>query len=618
MKSSLAGTLTSVHRKERHPWSIVLVLGVVMLFMGGGPGLVKAENWKRLRGWEITSIELIGLPEGISKSLGGNLALQGQRKLFKTVRPGFQPKLLADDLARIRLYLSRNGYPKAKTIPKAEISADSRQLKLIIEVDPGPVVKVGRLELLGWPDRVERPDTSSESVIHKGQVFKDEIVDKASTYLTVLLHDSGFESASVNPVIVGIEDGEIELHFEVTAGDYCLIDSVVVEGCSDDLVATALRVMNLDPGMEYSGERMRQAALDLRGTQLFGVVVLETENHPQGNLIAKALLENARMRSWYATVGTWSDNPWMVRMGWTHNNFFKNGVGLRTGGILGAHEASVRSDVFWLGWLTPRSLTSVGFTAEKEKELSYQSQEGRFEVIQAFRPNLRDMWKVGISTSIVNVETYTPDPDEAPDAQGPMLEFWSDWKWDRTDDPINPKVGHYFKVSFTFAPPEFISEAPYAQLQLDGVRYQPIGKGIVFAGRLRVGASKSFGDTEDILANRRFYAGGYNTMRGYERRHLGPADSAGDPRGGKFVTLAGLELRFPLLWLFNGAIFFDSGQVWREYSDVGSGTLAGATGVALDLVTPIGPLRLNYAANVMNHQEGLPQDMWTFGIGYPW
>ncbi len=595
---------------------------VVSLFVGILVGLASPaagmENWDRYHGWEITSFDLTGLPENISSAFQKQLALHGNKTLLGTKRPAFKTKLLAEDLARIRLFLARNGYPHAKTFPEAAARHESRQLALRIVVEPGTAVLLGRIELIGWPSRVAFPDTSKRGIIHGGQIFRDEDIEEVTRFLRNRLLDSGFESAKVESRIGLLSDALVDLLFEVEAGLYSVVDSVVVQGCSEDLKSVALRVMDWQPGKEYSNKGMRQAALDLRTTQLFAHVELNTQNLEPGSLLLKTTLENARMRAWRAGIGSWSDNPWMLRLSWSHNNLFKHGIGFRVSGALGEYEQSLGANVFWLGWLRPRSHTSFGFMLEKENEESFRSHEERVELIQSFRPNLRDIWKVGISISQVDVENFTPDAQEAPDAQGKMLELWSDWKWDRTDDPLKPTAGHYIQVSSTVSPPWGLSEAPYWQLQVDAVGFAALGNQVTLAGRLRGGASQAFGGAVDLLANRRFYAGGYNTMRGYQRRHFGPKNSAGEPRGGQFVALAGVEVRFPLVWLLAGAVFVDSGQVWREAQDVELGAISGAAGLALDLNTPLGPLRLSYAVNAINHLEGDPRHMWLFGIGYPW
>ncbi len=613
--SSSYFSISKAHHGERFPLTVLLL---VVLQISLGAGLAQAERWDRYNGWEITSFELTGLPDNIPKGIKSQLALHGQRKLLGMKRPPFKTKLLAEDLARIRLLLAQNGFPRAVTHPVAEANHEARQLALRIDVDPGSPTLVGKLEVSGWPARVAFPDTTGDGVIHENMLFQDETIQKATVALRSRLVDFGFEAATVVPRLGRVGEGKVAVHFLVESGPYSMIDSVVVQGCSPDLVRVALRVMDLKPSLEFSEQRLKRAALDLRGTQLFGHVELETENLEPGHLLLKTKVEDARMRTWQAGVGTWSDNPWLIRLAWTHNNLFKHGVGFRIPGVFGEYEKSLGANIFWLGWLTPRSRTSFGFTMEDQVENAYHSREERVDLVQAFRPNLRDIWKVGVSVSLVKVETFQPDPEEAPDAQGPMLEFWSDWKWDRTDDPLRPARGHYLKVSATAAPPNGFTESPYSQVQLDGAKFQSLSKKVVLAGRMRVGGSWLWGSSQDLLPNRRFYAGGYNTMRGYNRRYLGPLDLAGEPRGGQYVVLGGLELRFPLLWLFDGAAFFDSGQVWRVAGDVNLGDLSGSVGLALDLATPLGPLRLNYAANVLNRLPGEPHSVWLLGIGYPW
>jgi len=602
-------------KKLSEPKAVVPLLLLLFILMGNSSAT--AENWNRYNGYEITKFEIKGLPESLPTDFQKQLALYGQRKILGLKRPPFNKGLLAEDLARIRLHLARNGYPLAKTIPTVVADHHSRQLSLSIEIEAGAPVLLGRLQLEGWPERVAFPDTSQKGIIYSGKLFRDDDIDKTRQFLRELLLNSGFESARVQSHLNGGGDGFVDLLLDVDAGSYSVVDSIEVVGCSDDLKSVALRVMDWKPGREYSSDGLRQAALDLRSTQLFGQVELATESIRPGSLLLKTSLENARMRTWRAGIGTWSDNPWLVRLGWSHNNLFKHGVGFNVNGLFGLYEQSLGASIYWLGWLTPRSRTSFGFIAENEREDAFHSNEERVEFIQAFRPNLRDIWKVGVSVSLVEVVTFTPDPDEAPDAQGKMLELWSDWKWDRTDDPLSPTSGHYIKISATVSPVS-LSEAPYWKLQLDGVQFKKLSSRVVLAGRARAGASQPMGKATDLIANRRFYAGGYNTMRGYERRHLGPKDSEGDPRGGQFVTLAGVELRFPLVWMLAGAVFVDSGQVWREADEVDFNTISGAVGLALDLITPLGPLRLSYAANTINRQENEPRNMWLFGIGYPW
>ncbi len=284
---------------------------------------------------------------------------------------------------------------------------------------------------------------------------------------------------------------------------------------------------------------------------------------------------------------------------------------------MATHEQRLGAGITWLGILSPRARTRASVEYIREDENAYLSNEYRTELVQSFRPSERDIWNVGITLSHVSVEEFGVD-DDMPESQGILLELWTDRKWDWTDSPLYPTRGGYLKTSITYSPTFLISESPYAAVQLDGVGYKHLAGKILLAGRCRVGLAEPLGDSQDIISSRRFFAGGYNTHRGYSRHDLGPRDNDGNPRGGQAVFLAGLEVRLPLVWLFDIALFVDTGQLWEVRTETDFGDMAVAFGVDLDLRTPLGPLRFGYAWNQTTPGFGQSEGMWHGGIGYPW
>jgi len=217
--------------------------------------------------------------------------------------------------------------------------------------------------------------------------------------------------------------------------------------------------------------------------------------------------------------------------------------------------------------------------------------------------------------------SLTPRSDQdalSVDQTSSLLEIWADQKWDWTDAPLFPGRGGFAKLSATMAPPVGLSDAPYASLQGDLSLFRDLGGGVVLAGRGRAGWARALGDAISVLPNRRFYAGGTSTMRGYGRRQLGPRDADGVVRGGDAVLLAGAELRVPLVWRFGLAAFLDAGQVWWRPSDLRLADVRTAVGMSLDVRTPLGPVRFGYAWNLEAVPDGEPDDLAHFGVGYPW
>jgi len=602
------------------PIPLAILLLVLTSVWTAGPSHAETnQEWESYKGWQIKSFALEGMPKELEKDLKKGLAQTGKWKLIGgTKRPDFSVRLLAQDLARIRLFMAQNGYPSAIVEPLAVPRLESRQLDLLLKVTPQDPVLIGRIDLEGWPEGSSRPDTSGGKYLAVGEIVRDVRIEEGRSHLTNLLLDAGYATVAVDVTLEAMGLGAVGILFEVTPGEFYKITEVEIEGCSDDLLKVARRVMNVKPGVDYSRQLLANASLDLRSTQLFSMVVLKTEPIGPGQLKLTAHLGNGRMRTLEAGVGTFTDNPWLVRAGWRDRNLFKHGVGFDVNGVVGTHRLGAGTGVTWLGLLSPRARTRAGLGFLIEDEDAYRSEEMRADLVQSFRPRRRDMWNVGTTLSYTQVDRKNPDASDVPESQGRLLEIWTDVKWDRTNNPLFPTRGGYFKTSFTVAPAELISEIPYVSIQCDAAGYRSPFEGLVLAGRIRVGWQKPLGNAEEVLATRRFYAGGYNTHRGYDRRKLGPLDDAGDALGGEFVGLAGLEMRFPLFWILDGAIFADAGQVWATPPEATLKGLPVAVGLDLDLRTPMGPVRAGYGWNVMNQIENQPRSIFHFGIGYPW
>lgn len=585
----------------------------------GQPSTVEPGAWMRFNGWEVREFRVSGLPKGMATEAMIGLELRGQWKLLRgRVKPDFHAKTLRNDLRRIRLFLARRGYPASRVETRFETDAQTRSLKLEVVVSPGTPMVLRSRRFVGWPTGVTPPDSMDAHLPPLGRPLADQDVDDMVRFLRGWLQDAGYAEVTVTSGLEAVGPGQVDLRLDITPGDFTTIASVKIAGCAEDLAPVALRIMDIAEGVTYGATMLVEGASDLRATQLFGQVELVTEPVGAGELELTARLTNARMRSWRASVGTWTDNPLVVRAGWTHRNLFGRGRGFDIHCTYASHDQNIGAEIFWLGWLSPRARSSLGSQRLQEDEDAYLSQEYKLKFVQSFRPRGHAMMNVGIGISHIKVETYSPDVDDVPEEQDWLLETWFDRKWDWTDDMLYPTRGGYLKTAVTVVPPSSIWGSSYLKFQVEGTAYHPLGKRFVATARVRYGWSRPLGDNDDLLANRRFYAGGYNSMRGYARRKLGPRDSADNPRGGQSVVLGSAEVRSRLFWVLGAAAFLDAGQVWEHASDTSLADLEVAAGVGLDVRTPIGPLRVGHAWNLATMRWSEPSTLWHFGIGYPW
>lgn len=162
-------------------------------------------------------------------------------------------------------------------------------------------------------------------------------------------------------------------------------------------------------------------------------------------------------------------------------------------------------------------------------------------------------------------------------------------------------------------------------------------------GRVVVGCGYPYGNMKVLPFEEAFYCGGANDIRAWQARTLGPGSYSSDdyPNSvGDFKLGANLEYRFKLIWLLEGALFFDAGNVWNiNQSEDREGTrlsmdfynqIAVGTGAGLRLNANFFLLRFDFGIKLkdpslptgerfvlFNSNGGFRRSVFNIAIGYP-
>lgn len=164
----------------------------------------------------------------------------------------------------------------------------------------------------------------------------------------------------------------------------------------------------------------------------------------------------------------------------------------------------------------------------------------------------------------------------------------------------------------------------------------------------RVGAGVAFpyGNSNVLPFEKRFYAGGANSVRGWGVRTLGPGTFSGTNSVNNFIYQCGdvrfdlnLEYRAKLFWILELGAFIDAGNIWtiRDYEDQPGGVfkinefykqIAASYGLGLRLDFDFFLLRFDVGMKAHNPAKG--QEKWPllnpkwkrdaafhFSVGYP-
>ena len=167
------------------------------------------------------------------------------------------------------------------------------------------------------------------------------------------------------------------------------------------------------------------------------------------------------------------------------------------------------------------------------------------------------------------------------------------------------------------------------------------------ATRLLAGAGYAYGNSTALPFEKHFYAGGSNSLRGWQARTVGPGLSQMDKsfvipnQTGDMKLEANIEYRFNMFWKVAGALFVDAGNVWTLRSrgegnsyesmfrwDTFGESIAANWGVGIRLDFGFLLLRLDMGVKIHDParmQKWVMPDQWFkrdgfavhFGVGYP-
>jgi outer membrane protein assembly factor BamA len=315
-------------------------------------------------------------------------------------------------------------------------------------------------------------------------------------------------------------------------------------------------------------------------------------------------------------------------------------------------------------FLSPRNQLVSNIYAERESQTDFSREAvgGRVAVTHRLAPRTTAIGSVDIENGSTIAEPVlfctaflicTPEDFTRVTGKRFRNTLGLNFIQDHTDHPLDPTRGHIVRTGVAWAAPFLSSDVTFVRWTGEASAARIVKPSWVLAGSIRLGnffqsASLNPERNEDdfLPPEERFYAGGANSVRGFERNRLGPVvyfarrsirDSLGVvqpaeidsiidlpegardtvykvcsdcvdvvPTGGTSVAVVNAELRFPSPFFrrqLRLAAFIDAGSV-------SSGNLWDARdwritpGVGLRIITPVGPARVDMAYNPYDSEAG--------------
>jgi translocation and assembly module TamA len=482
------------------------------------------------------------------------------------------------------------------------IDENASPVTVTINVRPGPLYKLASVELTtasgAAPPPLSDPSPQAFELELGGPALTEPVV-KAESLIAERYANEGrpFAKVTDRKVVIDRATKQMTVTYTVDPGPRVRFGPYTINGLDQLEPGYVQRRIEWRPGDVYDARLVARTRRALVDSGLFASVRIDTaaaQTDDEAVPLTMTLVERAR-RSIGAGVYYDTSQGAGSRAFWEHRNLLGGGENLRFEGEVAQQRFSALSrfrnpDVF---------RTNQDFLAEAElaDELPDPYESRKLRLFSGLERNLLPELSIGggLQVETAQVTQKALFDDVPPEVDYTLLGFPLYVRLDHTDDKLDPTRGHR----------EFFSATPYASLTGDDLSFLSLNAKVsaywpldddnqyVLAGF--GGAGSILGEsTEHLPADKRLYAGGGGSVRGFGYQRAGPL--ASDlPTGGVSTLDFGMELRIKLTDTIGIVPFFDAGSAYRTTVPDPASDLFYGAGIGGRYYTPIGPLRLDLA-----------------------
>ncbi|WP_420824387.1 autotransporter assembly complex protein TamA [Stutzerimonas kirkiae] len=161
----------------------------------------------------------------------------------------------------------------------------------------------------------------------------------------------------------------------------------------------------------------------------------------------------------------------------------------------------------------------------------------------------------------------------------------------RSDNRLDPSRGYRLQFELSAAKEGVLSDANliHGNATLKGLT--TLARTHRFLGRVQLGGNLTDGYTK-VPPSLRYFAGGDQSVRGYDYQSLSPTNSDGDRIGGRYQFAMSVEYQYSIAERWRLATFVDQGN---SFNSLDFPSLKSAVGLGLRWVSPVGPIRIDLA-----------------------
>lgn len=653
---------------------------------------------------------------------------------FFSSKDKYSREKLRGDLETLNSYYLDRGYLLFNVdSTQVAISPNRKSVYITINVTEGERYTVSGAELSG--DLVlPEEDLKRFILVREGQVFSQALVTSTEEFLTKRLSNEGYNFAKVRGIPdVDEEDKTVALKFFVDPGKRTYVRRISFEGNSRTADEVLRREMRQMEGAPASADKIELSRVRLQRLGYFKEATVETTEVPgTDDLIdLQYAVEEQSSGSLGASVGFSQDSGLLLSANIQQNNFLGTGkqVGFAVSrsdfltsasfnyvnpyftedgvsrGFSLFYRATDFEEVNVASYTTDTygSSLNFGYPIAETQRLGFELGVSRTSIDAGVRAVKEIATSPRIFDAIDNYFVSTRDPETGRYESAEVLQDIDDlpagaltevsepgflnqygdefdnftagisWRQSTLNRGLLATRGASQSVGLELSVPG--SDLEYYKVSYNGQLYVPLTSAFTLRFKTELGYGDGYGELDQLPFFEHFYAGGFNSVRGYRSNTLGPRSSPADvyritraataidengnaralsaegayvldpetgqlivdtaaaigdeadPFGGNVLIEGSIELLFPLPFVkdqrsVRSGLFFDAGNVFSTSCSTtqvncyepDAGELRYSAGFGVTWITGFGPLTFSLG-RALNAEKIDEEEIFQFSLG---
>ncbi|MFB4392188.1 MULTISPECIES: autotransporter assembly complex family protein [unclassified Pseudomonas] len=487
------------------------------------------------------------------------------------------------------------GYYQAQIDSEVKAPAKADQpLRLIIHVQPGEPVRLRNVTV-----RIEGPASEMKAfrvpdskALRAGEPLNHGAYEDAKRLIQNQASRYGFFSGrfSRQRLAVDPQAGVADIELVYQSGPRYRLGKVSFGGdapLDEDLLQ---RMVGFKPGTPYDSELIAELNNDLQSSGYFeGVRVDAAPTAAVAEVVpVNVRLDTRKPRTLGLGLGFSTDVGPRGKANWTRHwvNAQGHSYGWETELSAPRQNVGLWYDVPLDPPLTDKLRFAGGY--QNEEIAGTDSLSKLLTVGPEWHSKLPSGWQRVISLKYQREEYRLGDDSGLSNLLMPGVSF----SYLRSDNRIDPHNGYRLQFDVQAAKQGLVSDTNlvHGNVLLKGLT--TLGQNHRLLGRLQFGGSATNGYQNNIPPSLRFFAGGDQSVRGYDYQTLSPKNSDGDRIGGRYLVAGSAEYQYSVTEKWRLATFIDQGN---SFNSLELPSLKTGVGFGVRWVSPVGPLRLDLA-----------------------